>query len=93
MIISTTMLRLIWAVVEEAPPNDLLHLSDTMLVKLLLHQIAQKILLSGDEVCFLYDYLGSKVFLIRDMAESRLPSESWLGERRTERKYAAQQMG
>lgn len=89
MLISASMLRLTWAVVEEAPPKDLLYLSDTMLVKLLLHQIAQKVLLTGEEVCALYDYLGSKVLLIRDMAESRLPSDYW----HSEHKYAVQQVG
>ena len=72
MLINSSMLRLTWAVVEEAPPNDLLTLSDTMLVKRLLQQVAQKILLSGEEVCALSGYLGSKVSLIRDIAESRL---------------------
>ena len=72
MLISTSILRLTWTVVEEAPPRDLLHLSDTMLVRLLLQHVAQKILLSAEEVCALYGYLGSKVSLIRDIAESSL---------------------
>ncbi|MFM7427147.1 MAG: hypothetical protein ACKO7W_19470 [Elainella sp.] len=89
MSISASMLRLAWAVVEEAPPSDLLNLSDTMLIKLLLHQIAQKVLLTGEEVCALYDYLSSRVLLIRDMAEVRLHPEVWsLGQ-----DYAVRQVG
>jgi hypothetical protein len=76
MLISTSMLRLTWTIVEEASPRDLLTLSDTMLVKLLIQHVAQKILLTGEEVCNLYDYLGSKVPLIRDIAESRLLLDS-----------------
>jgi hypothetical protein len=82
MPINSSTLRLTWAVVEEASPNDLLTLSDTMLIKLLLQHIAQKILLSGEEVYTLYDYIGSKVSLIRDLAESRLIQENQLLERR-----------
>lgn len=78
MVITSSMLRLTWAVIEETSINDLLTLSDTMLIKLLLQQVAQKILLSGEEVCALYSYLGSKVSLIRDIAESRLTQETRL---------------
>jgi hypothetical protein len=74
------MLRLTWAVVEETPPRYLLSLSDTMLVKSLLQNVAQKILLNGDETGALCSYLGSKVPLIRDMAESRLPPEFGLSQ-------------
>lgn len=75
MTVSSSMLRLTWTVVEETSHRDLLTLSDTALVKLLLQHVAQKILLSADEVCALYGYLGAKVPLIRDLAESRLIQE------------------
>lgn len=81
MLTDSSMLRLTWAVVEETSPSNLLTLSDTMLVKVLLKHVAQKILLSGEEVCALYGYLGSKVSLIRDTAESRLTQETQLLER------------
>ena len=61
-----------WTAVEEMPPSDLLTLSEQMLVKRLLQQVDRNILLSGEEVCALNRYLGSRVTLIRDMAESRL---------------------
>jgi hypothetical protein len=73
--INASMLRLMWTFIEESHPEDLLDLSDTMLVKLLLQEVAEKILLTGEEVQALYGYLGSKVSLIRDMAESRRDPE------------------
>ncbi|WP_231510200.1 MULTISPECIES: hypothetical protein [unclassified Fischerella] len=72
MLINSSMLRLTWAVIEETASSELLTLTDTALIKLILQQIATKILLSGEEVCALYSYIGSKTALIRDMAESRL---------------------
>lgn len=78
MMISASLLRLTWAVVEETSPRDLLTLSDTLLVKRLLQHVAQKILLSGEEVCALYSYLGSKISLIRDLAESRLTQDVYM---------------
>jgi hypothetical protein len=89
MLISTSILRLTWAVVEEAPPRELLCLSDTMLLKLLLQRIAQQILLNGEEICALYGYLGSKLPLIRDMAESRMLPRPRLGEQ----EYIVRQAG
>ena len=72
MSINSSMLRLTWAAIEETPSHELLTLTDTALVKLILQQITQKILLTGEEVCALHGYLGSKTRLIRDIAESRL---------------------
>ncbi|WP_315787909.1 hypothetical protein [Fischerella sp. JS2] len=72
MLISSSMLRLTWAVIEETLSTELLTLTDTALIKLILQQISSKILLSGEEVCALYSYVGSKTTLIRDLAESRI---------------------
>ena len=72
MLINSSMLRLTWAVIEEIPSSELLALADTALVKLILQQLTRKILLTGEEVCVLYSYIGSKTTLIRDLAESRL---------------------
>ncbi|NJP10689.1 MAG: hypothetical protein HC866_15445 [Leptolyngbyaceae cyanobacterium RU_5_1] len=66
------MLRLVWDVVEEIPSSKLLTLTDTALIKVILQHIAVRILLSGEDVCSLYGYIGSRTMLIRDMAESRL---------------------
>jgi len=71
MIIDPSMLRLFWAVVEDTQSHDLLTLSDTALVKTLVQQVSSRILLSGEEMCMLYDYIGSRTQLIRDLAEFR----------------------
>jgi hypothetical protein len=64
-------LRLVWDIVEETQSFDLLNLPDTALVKLLLQRIARKVVLTGEEVCLLYDYISSRTSLIRDLADSR----------------------
>lgn len=69
--IETSLLRLTWSVIEEAQSPNLLALTDTGLVRLLLQRISKRILLTGDEVCLLYDYISSRTALIRDMADSR----------------------
>ena len=68
----SSALRLVWDVVEETQIKDLLTLPDTALVKLLLQRISRRVLLSGEEVCLLYDYISSRIRLIRDMADSRV---------------------
>lgn len=75
MLVSPSMLRLTWVIVEEFPTEDLLTLSDTRLIKLLLQHVARQIALNGEEICALYSYLGSKLSLIRDIAESRNSEE------------------
>lgn len=67
----SSTLRLVWDVVEETQLSDLLTLPDTALVKLLLQRISRKVLLSGEEVCTLYEYISSRTKLIRDIADSR----------------------
>lgn len=67
----SSSLRLVWDVIEETQNNDLLSLPDTALVKLLLQRISRRVLLNGEEVCNLYDYISSRTRLIRDIAESR----------------------
>jgi hypothetical protein len=72
MFINSSMLRVTWSVIEDTPTSDLLTLPDTALIKLILQQIASKILLSGEEVCALYGYISSRISLIRDLAEDRV---------------------
>lgn len=72
MELSSSVLRLAWAAVEETSPRDLLTMSDSMVVKLLLQHVDRNILLSSEEVGALSSYLNSKVLLIRDLAEARL---------------------
>lgn len=74
--IDTSLLRLTWSVIEETQSPNLLSLTDTGLVRLLLQRISRQILLSGEEVYLLYDYISSKTTLIRDMADSRFVHHS-----------------
>lgn len=75
MLINSSLLRLTWTAIEEVRSIDLLSLTDTGLVKFLLQHVSRKILLTGEEVCALYEYLSLKITLIRDLAESRFAVE------------------
>lgn len=77
MLINSSMLYLTWSVIEDTSSSELLSLTDTALIRLLLQEIARKMLLSGEEVCELYDYIGSRTTLIRDIADSRLVSKTY----------------
>lgn len=65
----SSTLRLVWNVVEETQDIDLSALPDTALVKLLLQRISRKVLLNGEEVCALYDYISARTRLIRDIVD------------------------
>jgi hypothetical protein len=69
MEIDPTMLRLLWAVIEDMRTQDLLMLSDTALTAMLLRRIARQVLLSGEEVNTLYGYINIKLPLIREAAD------------------------
>ncbi len=69
--IDSTVLRLLWTVIEESHSQDLLTLSDTALIAMLMQQVSYRVLLTGEEVCNLYTYLSLKLTLIRDMADFR----------------------
>lgn len=71
MMLESSTLRELWTVVEGVPCNDLLTLSDTALIAMLIQQVSRRVLLNGNEVGKLHTYLGSKTWLIRDMAASR----------------------
>lgn len=71
MMLGSSTLRELWTVVEGVPCNDLLTLSDTALIAMLIQQVSRRVFLSGNEIGTLYEYLGSKTLLIRDMAASR----------------------
>jgi hypothetical protein len=66
----SSTLRLVWDVVEETQDIDLSALPDTALVKLLLQRISRKVLLNGEEVCALYEYISARTRLIRDIVDS-----------------------
>jgi hypothetical protein len=74
-VIESETIRTFWNVVEETRNGDLLDLTDTGLIRLLLQKISKRIALTGDDVCLLYGYISSKTALIRDIADSRLIRE------------------
>ena len=71
MSVNASLLRLLWTIVEEMKIQDLLTLSDTALIAVLLQRVSRQVLLTGEEVCQLYAYIGSRLLLIRDLADSR----------------------
>lgn len=84
MELDPSMIRLIWSVIEETQTMHLLSLTDTGLVRLLLQRVSKRILLNGEEVCELYDYISSKTTLIRDIADSQLHPEALSSTEETE---------
>lgn len=71
MLLNPLVLRLTWATVETLPTAELLVMTDLALIKLIMHQVTRQFLLNGEELCLLYDYISSRLLLIRDMVESR----------------------
>jgi len=77
MKVESSTLRMLWMVVEDMPSHDLLALSDTALIAMLMQRVSKRLLLSGEEVHSLYAYIGAKRSLIRDMAVFRLSDLSF----------------
>jgi hypothetical protein len=71
MDIRATTLRTLWTAVEDISSCDLTNLSDAALSTKLLQEVSEKTLLSREEVDSLSDYIGAKLILMRDMANSR----------------------
>ncbi|NJL10025.1 MAG: hypothetical protein HC908_07115 [Calothrix sp. SM1_7_51] len=74
--VTSSILRQLWAVIEETHSGLLLKLNDTELMQQLLQQLTNQKQLSGEEVVSISDYIYSRLPLIRDLANSRLESES-----------------
>ena len=68
--VMVTTLRLFWGVVEETQSSTLLRLNDTQLVKQLVWQVTNRLLLSSEETYALSDYIHTRTTLIRDLAHS-----------------------
>lgn len=68
---NSSILRQLWAVVEETQASVLLKLNDTDLVKQLIKQLDSRKPLSGEESNTVSIYLRSRCSLIRDLAEAR----------------------
>ncbi len=70
-ILDSSILRQIWAVIEETQTSVLLKLNDPDLVNQLLRQFNGAKALSNEEVSSVSAYLYSKTTLIRDLALAR----------------------
>lgn len=71
-----TMLRQLWSLVEKTQASTLVTLDDASLVQCLLKQFNKEASINGNEADLLTDYIGSRISLIRDMAEARLSGEA-----------------
>lgn len=67
--IDPSVLRLLWKVIAEMNYRELLSLSDLELSQFLIQQVAERILLSTEEVQNISVYISSNLWLIRDFAD------------------------
>ncbi|MBR8836461.1 MAG: hypothetical protein DSM106950_21190 [Stigonema ocellatum SAG 48.90 = DSM 106950] len=70
--IDASMLRSLWAVIEENQATMLLGLNDTDLIQQITQQLENKKLLSSEESNTVSAYLQSRTNLIRELALSRI---------------------
>lgn len=66
-----TLLRQLWALIENSQSSLLLALDDHSLIQWLLEQLSNQRSLNGKETECLSGYIQSRLSLIRDLAESR----------------------
>ncbi|HEY9878532.1 MAG TPA: hypothetical protein V6D29_08750 [Leptolyngbyaceae cyanobacterium] len=66
-----TLLRQLWALIENSQSSLLLALDDHSLVQWLLEQLSKQRSLNRKETECLSGYIQSRLSLIRDLAESR----------------------
>lgn len=69
------MLRKLWSLVETTQASTLVTLDDASLVQCLLKQFKTEAGINSKEADQLSDYIGSRISLIRDIAEARLAGE------------------
>ena len=67
--IETAIIRAVWSSVETINKQALLHLSDTDIVQQIIEQVERILSLDIQERESLFDYVNSKVRLIKDLAE------------------------
>ena len=65
-------MRHVWSVIEETETKTILSLNDADLLQQLLKQLENKKLLSSEQISAMRTYIGSRVPLIRDLAQSRM---------------------
>jgi hypothetical protein len=69
---NSSTLRQLWTLIGETQASTLLKFGDAELVQQLLRQLQNKIIMSGEEVNIMNNYLNTKVSLIRDLAQAGL---------------------
>ena len=70
--LETKIIRMFWTLVERSDPYSLLKLSDGELITQLIGEVEKVIFLSSDQSERLYQYVGSRTVLIRDLADSKV---------------------
>lgn len=68
---NSSLVRVLWHVIEEIEPNLLLRGEDGTLVRQILNILEGRLWLDGEEKNFIAHYTQSKMPLIRDMASAR----------------------
>jgi succinate dehydrogenase flavin-adding protein (antitoxin of CptAB toxin-antitoxin module) len=69
--VTPTMMRQLWALVESTQANTLLHVDDSALVHWLLKQLMAQQQIDSQAASSLSTYIQTKLPLIRDTAEGR----------------------
>ncbi|MCC0177603.1 hypothetical protein I4641_11500 [Waterburya agarophytonicola K14] len=70
--IESTILRAVWSSVEAINKNTLLQLNDTDLTYRVIRQVEKASILSSEDHQSLIDYIKSRAWLIRDIADSQI---------------------
>jgi hypothetical protein len=68
--IKSKIIHTVWSSIDTINKNNLLQLSDTDLIHKIVNHVDKASSLNGEEKQSLIDYVGAKVCLIRDIAES-----------------------
>lgn len=69
--LSTIALQNIWLIIEQLEGTEVLLLSDVELIHLIQKQLATEMILTDAEIRSSYEYIQSRILLIRDLAEVR----------------------
>lgn len=69
--LSPSLLRDLWKLIEEIPSHSLMKLDDVRLVSWILEQLEHRFCLKAEDRKNIENYLDSHMLLIREMAESR----------------------
>ena len=66
----SSMLRLIWTVIEETRNREMETLTDKALIQQVVQQVTRRILLNPEETGAVRSYVSSRTTLIRDLSGS-----------------------